>query len=345
MAPLLSEEEAALDPYALLGIPSTSTEKEIERAYRKKSLRCHPDKNKSPEAKIEFEALGLSKDLLLNAAKRNYIDTKLEGDRLKKAKYAELDKKRKDMVDALTAREEDHKKRKVEAVKQRQQAALEETIKEDGRKMLAEKQRLANLANIPPPPPPPKSDISSTIPPITPADVTLSLQFSPSSTIAESSTQALQDLLTSKYGPISALLLKDPPKKKKGKKATVQFTSANWGGCWACWKDHQASGTNGLDVGVQAKWVTGEEPKWVQWASKHSNVNTKVETGGKTFDSADVGGGITMEQLLASNGRPVERQIAPDRSSEFESMTLFKMRQLERERLEEQIRREEDEEE
>ena len=44
MAPLLSEEEAALDPYALLGITTDASEKDVRRAYKFQSLKYHPDK-------------------------------------------------------------------------------------------------------------------------------------------------------------------------------------------------------------------------------------------------------------------------------------------------------------
>ena len=44
MAPLLSEEESAVDPYLTLGVESGSTENEIKKAYRKLSLKYHPDK-------------------------------------------------------------------------------------------------------------------------------------------------------------------------------------------------------------------------------------------------------------------------------------------------------------
>jgi DnaJ family protein C protein 17 len=43
-------ENKDLDYYALLEIEITSTSKEIERAYRKKALKVHPDKNPSPDA-------------------------------------------------------------------------------------------------------------------------------------------------------------------------------------------------------------------------------------------------------------------------------------------------------
>jgi DnaJ family protein C protein 17 len=44
MAPILSEEETAIDPYELLGIKVEATESEIKSTYRKLSLKCHPDR-------------------------------------------------------------------------------------------------------------------------------------------------------------------------------------------------------------------------------------------------------------------------------------------------------------
>ena len=45
MAPLLSEEEIALgDPYEILGVPVDSTDQQIKSAYRKLSLKSHPDR-------------------------------------------------------------------------------------------------------------------------------------------------------------------------------------------------------------------------------------------------------------------------------------------------------------
>lgn len=39
-----TEDEANLDPYAALGLTPTATDKEIKSAYRKVSLKCHPDR-------------------------------------------------------------------------------------------------------------------------------------------------------------------------------------------------------------------------------------------------------------------------------------------------------------
>lgn len=39
-----------IDYYELLGIEITASTKDIEKAYRKKALKVHPDKNPSPNA-------------------------------------------------------------------------------------------------------------------------------------------------------------------------------------------------------------------------------------------------------------------------------------------------------
>lgn len=44
MVPLLTEEESAVDPYLTLGVESGAAENEIKKAYRKLSLKYHPDK-------------------------------------------------------------------------------------------------------------------------------------------------------------------------------------------------------------------------------------------------------------------------------------------------------------
>lgn len=54
--------------YDLLGLDSTKdySEQEINRAYRMRSLKVHPDKNPSPEASEQFQKLTEAKELILD---------------------------------------------------------------------------------------------------------------------------------------------------------------------------------------------------------------------------------------------------------------------------------------
>jgi DnaJ family protein C protein 17 len=260
----------------------------------------------------------------------------------------------------------------------RKREAEEEDIKEAGRRMLEEAQKRAAAASAAttstttPSTSNGSSSNATSQPNITPLDLTLSLLIPTSSPLASSSS-TLQSAITAKYGTINHIILRDPPplepgkKKRKPAKAIVEFEKGNWGGCWACWVDHaedkQRSGSTGLGEGVRVKWAKGEVPDWVQWAEKQSkaeidpnpgiqdSVRKEASVPAPAFGSApdigfNAGSGTTMEALLAQHarGREEERKSKAARE-EFESMTLLKMRRMERERLEAEIRRQEEQEE
>lgn len=56
---LMEEKEIEIfDPYQILGIDTGATEDEIKKAYRKLSLKYHPDKNKEAGAAEMFIQIG-----------------------------------------------------------------------------------------------------------------------------------------------------------------------------------------------------------------------------------------------------------------------------------------------
>jgi curved DNA-binding protein CbpA len=64
----------ASDCYAILGVKSTATEDEIKKAYRKKALQYHPDKNPSATAEETFKEINKAYETLSDADKRRTYD-------------------------------------------------------------------------------------------------------------------------------------------------------------------------------------------------------------------------------------------------------------------------------
>lgn len=62
------------DWYAILGIKSTATEEEIKKAYRKKALQYHPDKNSSTTAEEVFKEINKAYEILGDTDKRRTYD-------------------------------------------------------------------------------------------------------------------------------------------------------------------------------------------------------------------------------------------------------------------------------
>jgi len=60
--------------YRVLGIAASASETEIKKAYRKRALKLHPDKNSAPHADEAFKAVGLAYATLSDPQKRTIYD-------------------------------------------------------------------------------------------------------------------------------------------------------------------------------------------------------------------------------------------------------------------------------
>ncbi|BEI81895.1 hypothetical protein CcaverHIS002_0210550 [Cutaneotrichosporon cavernicola] len=305
---ILTDEERDIDPYDVLGVTLEMGEKEIRKAYRKLSLRCHPDKNPGPEAEAMFHSISLALAILTNPEKRKFIDGKLAQSRAQAVRRAEMDSKRKAKVDDLLRREEDAKRARKDALDARKEAAKDEAVHDAGRRMVEERRKRQEAAiaaarqekkSSPPPAPPP----------ISPEDLQLKLQ------LPVGCTQGDLETALNKYGAIEAVHVA-LAKGKKGPRALVEFAAGNWGGCWACMHD-------GAGIGAKAKWAAGE-PAWVQWAAQQRENGKGTGFGfGSAPDISDM----------------KDRQRQREKDAAMESATLLRMRQAERERMVEEIRR------
>lgn len=247
-------------------------------------------------------------------------------------------------------REEDAKKARSDALARRREKAEEEDVREAGRRLVEEARKRREAAAAAQVQAERPKASSSKPPPISSEDLTIAITLPLDSGFTQESLEAT---LSAKYGKVSGVILA-PGKAKEGKKARgpraiVEFAQGNWGGCWACHHD-------GGVPGGKAKWAGGEVPRWVGWAEEQGHSARSVGNGvadpvggGGTFSSAPdfstMAPGREHEDRIQREER--KRQAALDAAAEasaLESATLFAMRQRERERLAEHIRREEAEE-
>ncbi|KKY18902.1 putative cell cycle control protein [Phaeomoniella chlamydospora] len=109
MAPqddLKAHATSSVDFYELLSIESTASDSEIRRAYRKTSLKYHPDKvGASPENLEKFHLLQIANDVLSDPAIRTLYDQSREARERRKREHALLEGRRKQMKDDLERRE------------------------------------------------------------------------------------------------------------------------------------------------------------------------------------------------------------------------------------------------
>ena len=64
----------ASEYYDILGVSKDATEQEIKKAFRKKAVELHPDRNKAPDAAEKFKQLNEAYQVLSNPEKRKMYD-------------------------------------------------------------------------------------------------------------------------------------------------------------------------------------------------------------------------------------------------------------------------------
>lgn len=166
--------------------------------------------------------------------------------------------------------------------------------------------------------------------------------------------------------------------KRKGHRAIIEFAPSNWSGCWACWKDHARKSSEGgrpLLPGTKVKWASsggttaGGEPAWVAWAEETQSQAHAQRDAAKQAASAEVPSATIPQSRNGPGGQqpfassfpssfpapPSTKQnpqaasafssSSSSSSGDYEAQTMFRMRQMERQRLEDEIRRQEAEEE
>lgn len=144
-----------VDLYDLLGVDALTPKEDIHRAWRKRSLKYHPDKAGDNFDAEKWQLFERARDILSDPAARAAYDNAIKAALLRKQERQVMDKKRKDLVDDLEARENAWKRQREEKAqtdkealeKERERLAETQRMREDEeRRQVAAAQELEDLA-------------------------------------------------------------------------------------------------------------------------------------------------------------------------------------------------------
>ncbi|KAF9051567.1 DnaJ domain-containing protein [Panaeolus papilionaceus] len=348
MAPTTNEEEEQ-NPYELLGVKLEATDQEIKTAYRQRSLKVHPDRNpNNPDAARKFHELNQAYELLLDPLRRLALDAKQRVKQARAERYKNYDLKRRNMVEELEERERALKKARVNKQKEEKQEWEEtERIKEAGRKLREEKERLTHerLHGKKPAAAEQRTESieadDNAPPPLGDMDTTVKLKYPLKSHPNLTTTTAISNLL-SRFGETDteSIVLslkgskKHPDAPPKNGTALVPFKQIASAFAAVCASGIEEQGLEGLEI----SWLGGSEPKIIAWLKRMGHLG-KASTSSIPTPNVDSQKSTTIPSSGSDSKGPQDDPFStfPSTFVYFESLTLMRLRQAERERLEKEI--------
>ncbi|KAH8381969.1 hypothetical protein KR009_001192 [Drosophila setifemur] len=145
-----SKKYSDINLYDLFGISIEANQHEIRKAYRKRALDCHPDKNPdNPKAAERFHELSKALEILTDESARAAYDKVLRAKKAAELRSRQLDSKRQKLKQELEERERAalHKLQKSQpysTVTKSDEDLLQEQIerlRKEGSRLLEEEQR------------------------------------------------------------------------------------------------------------------------------------------------------------------------------------------------------------
>ncbi|KAF1934918.1 DnaJ-domain-containing protein [Clathrospora elynae] len=352
-------KSATEDFYELLGVEFDAEEAAIKKAYRKASIRYHPDKNPdNKDAADRFIYLGWARDILIDAGLKGEYDRARTRRREKVLQDELLDGRRRKMKDDLERRERAGKdftnglkRKRAEDMNEAERREQEiQRLAEDGKRRRKEAQERmekrrkeedeASFMDLEKSPEPqgPKPGDSAEI------DRTIKIRFQREGDTVDWDKDTLSTMF-SKYGKIDSVVMgkdkKIRPSGSKHRKTTavvfVIYTRIDHA--------HAAvmDGRSDYPSLDSVSWANGEpDIKSPIHNDMPTAPSTPVVTPNKAF-RASFGPGMGKGVGGTPLGTP-KFSFSPKTPS-LEEVTMMRLKQAEKKRLEEQIRRREADEE
>ncbi|WP_162303674.1 DnaJ domain-containing protein [Hymenobacter sediminis] len=137
--------------YDLLGIPTTATKDEIKQAYRRLSVKFHPDKNSGDSYFAEmFKQINEAQEVLLSESKRAAYDARLNGyvqqERRIAAEQAKLRREREELARKQREQELASQRLREQQTRVQQQEAEAQRLKEQSLRAAQQKPVVKQVA-------------------------------------------------------------------------------------------------------------------------------------------------------------------------------------------------------
>jgi DnaJ family protein C protein 17 len=344
---LEAAKEAKEDFYTLLGVEFEASESDIKRAYRKTSLKYHPDKHPGRLDVVEkFHLLAIARDVLLDPQAKAAYDAVRLRRKERELQNQLLDGRRRAMKEDLEKREGAFKRKRDEDVTAEEKLEMEiRRLAEDGKRRRREREEQLNRekqeeeASF-------MEDTLETEAQSKPTgqvpelDRTIRVRWSREGAGADWDKEKLSEMF-SKFGHIDSMVVaKDKKIKVTGEKhrkaigmVFIVYTSIV--------AAHAAVG-DGKDAfpGVDSvTWASKEPDIKSPIAADFSAPSTPSSTPNKSFRASFTGG--LSKGPGSMNGKPSFSFSPQPQSPSLQEITMMRLKQAEKKRLEEQIRQKE----
>lgn len=345
-------KNATEDFYELLGVAFDAEEAAIKKAYRKTSIRYHPDKNPdNKDAADRFIYLGWARDILIDPKLKGEYDRARTRRREKVLQDELLDGRRRQMKQDLERREREGKdfgqslkRKRAEDMSEAEKRAQEiQRLAEDGKRRRKEAQERmekkrkeedeASFVDFEEPQAqaPQPGDTAE-------IDRTVKIRFSREGETLHWDKDKLQTMF-SKYGKIDSVVMgkdkKIRPSGEKHRRAIAMLFAVYTRLDHA----HRAVSDSKKDYPMldSVSWANGE-PDIKSPVNALSAPSTPISTPNKAFRSSFGGPGLGKP-----GGTPIgtpKFSFSPKTPS-LQEVTMIRLKEAEKKRLEEQIRKQE----
>ena len=354
--------KSSVDFYDLLGVSFESSQKELDRAWRKTALKYHPDKvGTDATAKEKFHLAQIGFDLLSNPSSKQIYDNARNARLQRERQHAAFEGRRRQMKEDLESRERGVKRSWEESLDEEAKLARElQRLAEDGKRRRKEREdALRNdiskehkSRGIDQ-----KTESNEAAPTISELDRTVKVRWPAKQERGALDEDQIRSLF-SKFGKVeSADILKSAParlstSKHKQLAYTCMILYNSIVGAHAAVEDFAKQSGADWELFDSVQWALNKEPEVISNSASSSKAesNDPAPATSRRFDGAPSLKGMTTDKPpsfpsfsaggSASSNPPSGTSIS-SQSPSLEEMTMIRLRKLERQRLAAEIDQEE----